>query len=161
MLTGFGIDGKIRSNMPAGYTVAMMANNSNGDLICAYYNDKGANLGSISADGKLDKTLAIGNLNGNIYAGRDGKVFATGDSSAKEYDLNTGDYRVIGQEDSGDGRLTVSVADLTYRKAVADNEKETVVYGCIAIEDNIKESIRKFNRQSDKYRIKVILHGSV
>ncbi len=181
-ITGFGPDGKIKSNTSAGYSVAMMANNSNGDLVCAYYNDSGANLGSISTDGKLAKTLAVGNLNGTVYAGKSGKVFATGDSSAKEYDLNTGetkllwnwlnadiydsgvfyigelesgDYRVISQEQGDEGRLTVSVADLTYRQAVADNAKETVVYGCLAVEDNIKESIRKFNRQSDKYRIQV------
>ncbi len=181
-IKAFDRDGKIRSSETAGFYVSLMVSNSNGDLVCIYYNDNGANLGSIDAGGKLAKTLAAGNVNGTIYAGKDGKVFATGDSSAKEYDLNTGeskllwnwlnadiydsgvfyignlengDYRVISQDQSDDGRFIVSVADLTYRKATADKEKETVIFGCLAVEDHIKENIRKFNKHSDKYRIKV------
>ncbi|MCR5279180.1 MAG: extracellular solute-binding protein [Lachnospiraceae bacterium] len=179
---GFDIKGNIKTTENVGNYIYNIAANQDGEVVFQYWGGDGEKLGILGSDGKLKESFDASSSSGRSYV-EGGKAFITGETSVKEVDIATGDTKVLWnwldtdindsdvlsikrldegkysvvslEEDSEAQNVVVSAAELNYQLVTPENAKETIVYGCLDLDWNVKDEIRKFNKTSDKYRIKV------
>lgn len=124
-------------------------------------------------------SLNITAMNINLYPGRDGKLLISSDSELKSYDLKTNETETIWNwfdvdveansildivqgEDSSIRIITqnwdengssIEIATVKKEKADPSTAKTKVVLGCTYMDHRLKETIKGFNKNSQKYRI--------
>ncbi len=186
-LKSFNTEGRVLSNESVGDHIISLSKGRDGKIYCQYFMGGEMNLGIVNSEnGQVD---AIGKfaMNGSdIYVVNDELAFIKTDTGVKEYNIKTGEtrmlwnwldtdiddgnvlsigknddgtYKVITTDQSQENKFVISVADLKYQKVTAESAKQTIVYGCLDLDWDVKKAIQDFNKHSESYRIKVKAYG--